>query len=223
MVLSTRATVALIVATIVGGLWLDQHVAGWGQVATNVVAWLVFLFVLRPLPAPDRRTLLLCVLIATLGECFLSLAWGLYSYRLDNIPLFVPPGHALLFVLGLMLAPHLTNRVVWAVPLAAAPFVLLLAVTGADTLGVPLYALFVLCLIVGRAKKLYAAMFVLALAMEIYGTWLGNWVWVEQAPWLGLATLNPPLAAGAFYCVLDLLVTALSRPVAGRPTALRSL
>jgi hypothetical protein len=221
MVLSTRATVALIVATIVGGLWLDQHVAGWGQVATNVVAWLVFLFVLRPLPASDRRSLLLCVLIATLGECFLSLAWGLYSYRLDNIPLFVPPGHALLFVLGLTLAPHLTHRVVWAVPLVAAPFVLLLAVTGADTLGVPLYALFVLCLVVGRAKKLYAAMFVLALAMELYGTWLGNWVWVEQAPWLGLATLNPPLAAGAFYCVLDLLVTALSRSAPVRLTALR--
>jgi hypothetical protein len=221
MALSTRATVILIVATIVGGLWLDQHVAGWGQVATNVVAWIVFLCVLRPLPAPDRQTLLLCVLIATAGECFLSLAWGLYSYRLDNIPLFVPPGHALLFVLGLTLAPHLTNRVVWAVPLVAAPFVLLLALTGADTLGVPLYALFVLCLVVGRAKKLYAAMFVLALAMELYGTWLGNWVWVERAPWLGLATLNPPLAAGAFYCVLDLLVTALGRPATGRLMALR--
>ena len=51
-------------------------------------------------------------------------------------------------------------------------------------------------------------MFVLALAMEIYGTWLGNWTWARDVPWLGLTAVNPPLAAGAFYCVLDLLVVA---------------
>ena len=51
-------------------------------------------------------------------------------------------------------------------------------------------------------------MFVLALAMEIYGTWLGNWAWDIDVPWLGLTTINPPLAAGAFYCMLDLLVVA---------------
>jgi hypothetical protein len=51
-------------------------------------------------------------------------------------------------------------------------------------------------------------MFVLALAMEIYGTLLGNWAWNAEVPWLGLTALNPPLAAGAFYCVLDLLIVA---------------
>lgn len=51
-------------------------------------------------------------------------------------------------------------------------------------------------------------MFVLALAMEIYGTLLGNWRWSTDVPWIGLTALNPPLAAGAFYCVLDLLVVA---------------
>jgi hypothetical protein len=51
-------------------------------------------------------------------------------------------------------------------------------------------------------------MFVLSLAMEIYGTLLGNWGWGANVPWLGLTTINPPLAAGAFYCVLDQLVVA---------------
>jgi hypothetical protein len=40
---------------------------------------------------------------------------------------------------------------------------------------------------VARSRpQLYAAMFVLALAMELYGTWLGNWKWRALAPWLGL-------------------------------------
>jgi hypothetical protein len=51
-------------------------------------------------------------------------------------------------------------------------------------------------------------MFALSLLMEIYGTWLGNWRWWPMVPGIGLTSINPPLAAGAFYCVLDLLVVA---------------
>jgi hypothetical protein len=53
--------------------------------------------------------------------------------------------------------------------------------------------------------------------MEVYGTWLGNWTWALEAPWLGFTTLNPPLAAGAFYCMLDMLVVATV--AARRPAA----
>jgi hypothetical protein len=58
-------------------------------------------------------------------------------------------------------------------------------------------------------------MFVLSLAMEIYGVWLGNWTWAPEAPWLGFTTINPPLAAGAFYCMLDMLVVATLAKVSG--------
>lgn len=197
----------IIISTIALGLVVDQHGGPWGQVAVDVVVWMIFIGLLRYLPPRNRLAISLCVVYATLGEIFLSLVWGIYSYRLGNIPLFVPPGHALLFMLGISLAPRLTDRMVWAVPVLAAPFVLWLAAIDADTFGVLLYAMFVLCLIYGPAKKLYATMFLLALAMEIYGTWLGNWTWSPRVPWFGLATINPPLAAGAFYCVLDFLVT----------------
>ena len=53
-------------------------------------------------------------------------------------------------------------------------------------------------------------MFLLSLAMELWGTWLGNRQWQAHAPWLGWATMNPPFAAGAFYCVLDMLVGLLA-------------
>ena len=58
------------------------------------------------------------------------------------------------------------------------------------------------------SRKLYATMLVLSLAMELWGTWLGNWTWRREVPWLGLVTDNPPLAAGAFYATLDLLVVS---------------
>lgn len=210
---------AAIVCIIACGLLLDQHFEFWGQLITNVAVWLIFIAIVWRAPRLEQVSLIACVLYATIGEIFLSLAWGLYDYRLGNIPLFVPPGHALLFMLGVALAPRLTDRVTWAVPLLAAPFVLWLGITGVDTLGMPLFALLVLCMAFGPARKLYATMFVLALAMEIYGTWVGNWRWTSEVPWLGLTTVNPPLAAGAFYCVLDLLVTATAGALRRRAPA----
>ena len=208
-----------IICIIAAGLLLDQKFAFGGQIITNIAVWLIFIGVLWYAPRAEQISLVACVFYATLGEIFLSLAWGLYEYRLGNIPLFVPPGHALLFMLGTTLAPRLSDRLAWAVPMLAAPFVILLSITGSDTLGAPLFALLLLCMAFGPAKKLYATMFMLALVMEIYGTWLGNWTWSPHVPWLGLTTLNPPLAAGAFYCVLDLLVTATNAALARRRAA----
>ena len=61
-------------------------------------------------------------------------------------------------------------------------------------------------MLISPSRKLYATMFVLSLAMELYGTWIGNWAWADRVPLLGLTMQNPPVASGAFYCVLDLLV-----------------
>lgn len=202
----SRAVV--IFAVIAGGLALDQVVEFWGQTLANVGIWVVFLYWLRRAEPHDQLALAICVLYATLGEIFLSLVWGLYEYRLANVPLFVPPGHALLFMLGRILAERAREWIVWFVPLAAAPFVCLLTWTGLGTLDALLFAMFLLCMLSGRAGRLYAVMFVLSLAMEIYGTWLGNWTWTEVVPWWGLTTINPPLAAGAFYCMLDMLIVA---------------
>ena len=197
-----------IVATIVLGLLVDQAWAAHGQLAVNVAAWLVCAWLWKRSDAATRFSLAACLVIATAGEAVLSLAWGLYRYRLGNLPLFVPPGHVLLFFLGTRIAARLPRRAPAAVALAALPCVALLAAAGRDTLGPFLLALFLACLWLSRSRRLYATMFVLSLAMEFYGTWMGNWTWSARVPWLGLAATNPPIAAGAFYCVLDLLVVA---------------
>ncbi len=205
-----RAVVICVV--IVVGLAFDQYVPFWGQTLTSLGLWVLLWQWLRHAPHEEKITLISCVIYATLGECFLSLVWGLYDYRLGNIPAFVPPGHALLLMLGITLAARLRDWVTWFVPAAATPFVLLLAWTGSDTFGLLLFAILILCMLCSPSRKLYAVMFVLSLTMEIYGTWLGNWVWAIDVPWIGLTTTNPPLAAGVFYCVLDFLVmTTLQR------------
>lgn len=199
---------ALIVATIVLGLAADQYWPGPGQHLASAAAWAVFVLLWARSRPGERPALLACLAFATAGEAFLSLVWGLYDYRLGNIPLFVPPGHVLLFFLGMQFAARITDRGAWAIAALAVPIVGALAGMGKDTLGPLLLALFLACMAASPSRRLYATMFVLSLAMELYGTWLGNWTWAPAVPYLGLATLNPPVAAGAFYCVLDFLVVS---------------
>lgn len=206
-----RLAVFHIVAVIAGGLALDR-LLGWpGQIAADLWAAGVFAWLYRCGSGLERRVLVACMVIAGLGECVLSLVWGLYAYQFGNIPLFVPPGHALLMTLGLMTAAALPAGVVWAVPLAAAPLALAGWWQGWDQAGSLLFALLAVCMVLSRGRRLYAVMFVLALLMELYGTWLGNWAWRPVVAGLGLTTTNPPAQAGAFYCALDLLVLASLR------------
>jgi hypothetical protein len=207
----------LIILTIAGGLLLDYHWLKYGQIVVSAATWVVCFGLFAKSGARGRMVLMACLVFATAGEIFLSLIWGLYQYRLANIPLFVPPGHVLLFFLGTQLAARLPEKSEWWIALLALPVVMLFAWQGRDTLGPLLYGLFLACMLLSPSRRLYAAMFVLSLAMEIYGTWIGNWVWAPEVPWLGLATINPPIAAGAFYCVLDLMVVLatarINRPI----------
>jgi len=203
----------LITLALALGLWFDQTVDFWGQTLTNIGIWAFFLYLLKTSNRSQQLGLVLCLLYATAGELFLSLVWGLYEYRLHNVPLFVPPGHVLLFTLGLYLAQKLPTWIIWVVPLIFSPYVLFTILHNLDTFGGLLFLTFVLCIIFGQDKQLYATMFMISLILEIYGTGLGNWTWSTQVPWTALTSTNPPACAGAFYCLLDLLVGATVRRI----------
>ena len=199
------ATVALVL-----GLWADIHVDLPGQLAIGAMAWAIFLGLIAPLPAAERHLYLACVAIATAGELFLSLGWGLYTYRLGNVPMFVPPGHALMLMLGLSLTRRMPEKTAVAILGGAGVYTLLAAATGLDTLAVPLYLMLAVSVLSLPAHtRLFASSFVLTLTLELYGTAMGNWVWHREVPWVGLVTTNPPAIAGAFYCTLHALALSV--------------
>jgi hypothetical protein len=217
VILPARRILFLVPTLIASGLLLDQYGGRWGQPLVVAATCAAFLWMLRCVDRAARVMMLLCLIYASIGEVLLSLVWRVYDYRLGNLPLFVPPGHVLLFLLGVTLAPRLSDRGVRIIAGLAAVIVAGLAFAGRDTFNPLLAAVFVLSVVFGSERKLYATMFVLALIMELYGTWLGNWHWNAQVGRTGMVTLNPPVAAGAFYCALDLLVM-ISTKALGRFT-----
>lgn len=221
-----RGTLALLVSSLALGLVVDQYGGLAGQLLTGAFFWAVFFWLLKTSPREWRLPFYACLVWATAGEIFLSLVWGLYTYRLENIPLFIPPGHVLMLYLGLVFAPRVPRAFVALVPAAAVGYAAFAWINDIDTISVPLIVLFILCMLQPEGRRLYAAMFAASLVLELYGTWIGNWVWHPDVPYLGLNSTNPPLAAGAFYCALDVLVVLTvraSRSLSGGATSIRAI
>ncbi|HEX4924535.1 MAG TPA: hypothetical protein VFV50_10630 [Bdellovibrionales bacterium] len=222
--------VPLVILNVTAGLALEAYGAGrgwhWAELTVGALTAAHFAYHLARPPVIagtriGRDTLLWCLGLATAGELVLSAVWELYTYRASVLPLFVPPGHVLLFLAGLSISHYerCARSVAILVPAAAAAPLIYAVTNGTDFLSVPLFAIFLACLALGRDPKLYAVMFVLALGLELYGTALGAWSWAEDVRGLGLPSANPPLAAGVFYAVLDLLTVRLTRkaqPAASR-------
>lgn len=219
-----------ITVLISGGLALDALMSKNGQWVTNVWAFAVFAVLLYLGRATERWTLIICMTLGGLGEIVLSLVWRLYDYQFGNLPLFVPPGHAMLMLLGVLIAQQLDGafypantlknaylRASWLVilPVLGLSYAAFVLVRGTDVFGAALFLVFLACMIFGRAKTLYVTMFLLALIMELYGTALENWRWAASVPAAvfnpanSISAANPPFSAGAFYCVLDLIVIGI--------------
>ena len=94
---------AVIVAWIGAGAVLESHATIWPQRALGVITWVVLLLILRGERRDVRAQVAIVILVATAMEYTASGLVGLYTYRLHNVPLFVPPGHGLLYLTALAL------------------------------------------------------------------------------------------------------------------------
>src|SRR5712691_3768861 len=76
----------------------------WQQWALGLLTFAVLYLSALKAPKEQRLQVRTCVIVATGFEIFGSLIWGVYRYRLHNVPLFVPPGHGLVYLFGLLAA-----------------------------------------------------------------------------------------------------------------------
>lgn len=202
----------LYVLTIVIGLWFSSTAAG-GLLSDNMAEWPVnlwcwglFAVIFVIADRKERIEMIAVVAIATPMELFFSEVWLIYEYQRDLMPLFVPVGHYFLFDLGRRGATQIKNNFALIALIPFMPIVAYGVYTGEDTSGLILLILVLAFTKWGPQPRLYAVMVWAALAMEIWGTYLGNWAWSSNVPWTGLTAWNPPLLVGTFYCFGDLLV-----------------
>ena len=204
----------LYVLTIAVGLLISAKYAQW-----PVDIWCigVFSYLFLKTNRKERIEMIAVLVFATPMELFFSEVWLIYEYQRGLMPLFVPVGHYFLFDLGRRVAQRIPERSPIPLVLLLAPLVVYGAVQGTDTSAVFLIFLTLGFTHWGPEPRLYASMVWLALFMELWGTFLGNWTWASDVPWTGLTAWNPPLLVGAFYCFGDLLVNLSVAKFQGQP------
>lgn len=195
-----------IVLTVGLGLWIDTQFA-WGAIPVSLWVWLLYGFILKISNPTDRFDLLRCLVLATGGELVLSELLLVYEYRTGFLPLYVPPGHCLLYFMGTRLVGMSGKSFArWLPLIALIPLGAYQLAKGPDAIGLLCSAALLGMIVFGKNRALYAWMALITLSMEIWGTHLGVWSW--KATIGGWTCANPPLGVGILYCMLDFLVLA---------------
>jgi len=229
-VLSSPAPfVALMFVLTTAALAIDQQVNLWGQHLLGIAGWIVLIGAAVYLSPLERSRVAVVIVVATIGEVIGSIIWGAYEYRLGNLPLFVPPGHGLVYLTGLQISQldvvrrhtHAFITVVLVALIGWALWGLVLAdrqdVAGA--IGAAFLAAFI---IGGRSRLIYAGVFVFVAYLELYGTWVGTWTWAETLPGTGIPDGNPPSGIAAGYVLFDIAALTLAPALLAGVRALRS-
>jgi hypothetical protein len=72
----------------------------------------------------------------------------------------------------------------------------------AGAFGVPLLCVF---LWRSRSRAVYAGVFLVVAALELYGTSIGTWRWARSLPGLGIPDGNPPSGVASGYVWFDVM------------------
>jgi hypothetical protein len=204
-------------------LAIDTQVGLGVQIGLGVLTFAVLAAALKRVAPLARAQTLGVVVFATVGEVTGSLVWGVYHYRLHNLPLFIPPAHGLVYLSGLALARTLPKRpLVWMAAAGAlawgiAGLTVLPRLDVAGAFGVPLLLVF---LWRSRWRASYAGVFLVVAALELYGTSIGTWRWATSLPGLGIPDGNPPSGVASGYVWFDVMAMLVAPWIgyAGRGT-----
>ena len=195
-------------------LWLDRAGGGgglWQQRGLGLLTWGVLVASLLRVSTLVRAQTAVVVVFATVVEYVASPMLHVYEYRFDNVPMYVPPGHGLVYLSAFALghAAFVQRRMPWAEAAVLvvggvwAAYGVVLA-DRPDVLGALWFGCLALFLAFGPSKAVYVGAFVAVSWLELVGTHLGTWVWAEAdfTGWFSIG--NPPSGAAGGYGWFDL-------------------
>ena len=209
--------VAVVIAWITTVLVLDADSTRWLQRLLGLATWAVLVVVAcRESPLVRMQTAVV-VVFASMVEFTFSPLLGVYVYRFHNVPMYVPPGHGLVYLAALAVGrtvvvqtrTRLCTVLVLVAVGADAAYGLVLAARP-DVLG----AFWFLCLagflLRGPSPGLYVGAAVVVTYLELVGTSLGTWTWQPHDP-TGLVSVgNPPSGVAGGYGWFDLVALVLA-------------
>ena len=182
------------------------------QTITNIFMLIAFFLLYKRSVKRTRELMIYAVIIGFAGEYLFSIVLDMYTYRLSNLPLYIPFGHAAVyartytFSKASIIKKH-QNKIVKLLTLVISIFTLFYLIVFNDIFGF-IMTIFVFLILINRPKDrlFFLTMYVVVAVLEIGGTAYEVWSWPDTAFGVFpiLKSHNPPSGISLFYYLLDI-------------------
>jgi len=189
----------------------------------NIFAVITFVFLYQRAYPRNRKLMIYALFLGLAGEYFFSVYLGMYTYRLQNVPWYVPFGHAAVYGRVFLFSKHHLARkyhkeienlfTIIIIGLAIVYLIYFFDVFG----FVMTFFVFLLLWFRPKDRLYFYTMYLVVALLEIGGTAFGCWKWPATA--FGvidfLPSHNPPSGISLFYFLLDIgcfVIYALLHP-----------
>ena len=182
------------------------------QNLANLITLLAFCILYYRSTSRFKEQMLYAVIIGYIGEYLFSIGFGMYTYRLEHVPHYVPFGHAIVLAAAMYFCKEsIVKKQRKFLEIFFTIFVLVYAslflIFAGDVFGF-IMSLFVIYLLRNRPRErlFYLSMHFAVTFLEIVGTSFECWYWPEIAfdKFSFLKSANPPTGISLMYFLLDL-------------------
>ena len=213
---TTFKTLGLLYLFLIVGLFLDSFymikIIENGQFYANILMIIVFVIIFFKVHHRLKENMIAAVMIAFFGEYLFSIVMGMYTYRLENVPHYVPFGHALLYVAVLCFSKAASIKIHHQflerfLTIFIFIYATVFLIFKNDVFG---FLMTIATLYILRNKPrerlFYLTMYITVVVLELIGTYYKCWYWPTTAWGIFdfLPSHNPPSGISFFYFLLDL-------------------
>ncbi len=200
----------------VAALYLDgTHLAEkfqYGQILTNVIMLLIFYWQYSRSVKREKELMIYMVILAFLIEYILCVGLDMYSYRLENVPLYVPFGHAVLYIRVYAFSKASIVRQHHRILEQLLYIIISLFALGYlcffnDVFGfVMTLGVFVFLIKIPKGRMFFLTMYFVVSVLEFGGASYGSWWWPNTAFGVFdfLPSNNAPSGISLFYFLLNI-------------------
>jgi len=182
------------------------------QTITNIFMLIAFFLLYKRSVKRTRELMIYAVMIGFAGEYLFSIVLDMYTYRLSNLPFYIPFGHAAVYARTYVFSKaSIIKKYAKQINLCFSIVILLLAlfylIVFNDVFGfVMTIVVFILLIKRPKDRLFFLTMYIVVAVLEIGGTAYEAWSWPDTAfgffPYL--ESHNPPSGISLFYFLLDI-------------------
>ena len=184
-----------------------------GRLLTNILSVAYFLMMFYVSGMHLRKLMFGMVFLSYIGELLCCKLLGMYAYRGNVIPLYVPFGHALVYASGYVMSHTVMAKKNKAALSVIFPIIFISMFICSCLFFGDIFSLFfgVFFFFVMRSKRwdnMYYFITLIALFVEFTGVSLGCWTWDLQMFGI-IPSGNPPVGAVFLYAAGDVMLAKI--------------